>query len=73
MNKPLYEQIGNRVKKLRSDAGFSQDDLAEKSEISTYYVGEIERGVKRVSVEVLYKISGALNITLKELFDFTEL
>lgn len=70
MNKPLYKKIGDKVRTLRNQKGFTQAQLAEKADITPYYQGEIERGVKKVSVEVLFKISKALNLSLKDIFDF---
>lgn len=41
--------------------------MAEKSEISYKYLGEIERGVVNLSVEILMKISSALQIAPENL------
>ena len=41
----------------------TQEALAEKVEVSTSYIGHIERGQKRCSLETLVSIAGALGVT----------
>lgn len=62
--------LGVQIKKYRKDNKMSQDELANKATISTTYLGQIERGTKSPTVETLYKVSRALNISLYELFDY---
>ncbi|HAS88878.1 MAG TPA: XRE family transcriptional regulator [Desulfovibrio sp.] len=66
------EKIGGRIKKYRSVSGLSQQTLAERAGISYKYLGEIERGQVNLSVEILSKISKALNISSAELMDDPE-
>lgn len=66
----LYKKIGSKIRTLRKAQGLTQEQLAEKANINAYYQGEIERGLKKVSVEMLFKIAIALEIPLKEIFDF---
>lgn len=49
--------IGSRIKGLRVAKGYTQETLAEKLELSTAFVGQIERGEKKISVDTLVKIS----------------
>ena len=46
----------------------SQEKLAEKADIHTSYIGQIERGLRYPSLKVLFKIADALNIKISELF-----
>ncbi len=57
------EIIGQNIRELRKSLNLSQQQMAEKAEISYKYLGEIERGVVNLSVEILMKISDALQIT----------
>ncbi|WP_419779279.1 helix-turn-helix domain-containing protein [Maridesulfovibrio sp.] len=66
------EKIGGKIKKYRSVSGLSQQTLAERAGISYKYLGEIERGQVNLSVEILSKISKALNISSAELMDDPE-
>jgi len=66
----LQRAFGDNVKRYRAISGKSQDEFAYTADISTVYLGELERGEKCPSIEVAYKISTALNITLAQLLDF---
>ena len=45
----------------------SQDVLAEKSELSAKYLGEVERGAANISVDALLRIAKALGVYLRDL------
>lgn len=62
--------LGKRIRTLRRQYDYSQEQLAEKANISGKYLGEVERGQANISVDVLEKISDALNIKLSDLLDF---
>lgn len=59
--------FGRNVAKLRSDRGFSQDRLAEKSDLDRTYVSGIERGVRNPGIKTVLKIAKALNASLDDL------
>ena len=46
----------------------SQEDLALRAEINPAYFGQVERGLKCPTIDTLYKISKALDVSLAELF-----
>ncbi len=50
------------LKFYRKKAGLSQQQLAEKCDIATNYLSEIERGQKFPSIELIERLSSALNI-----------
>lgn len=62
-----YEEIGRRVRRLRKARGISQEQLAERIERSTAFVGHIERGSRRMSVDTLIRLVDALECTADEL------
>ena len=66
----LYKKLGKNIKKLRETHHMTQEQLAEKSELSLDYIGKIEVCINKPGLRSLIKISNALNIPLKELFDF---
>jgi transcriptional regulator with XRE-family HTH domain len=41
----------------------SQEELAEKCDVSTSYIGLVERGERKPSLEIVLKIANTLNIT----------
>lgn len=48
--------IGRKIQKCRENAGFTQEQLAEKVDISTSYVSAIEREAKIPTLEIFAKI-----------------
>lgn len=61
--------LGMRIRYLRGRAGLSQDALAERSGISSKYLGEVERGQANISVQVLERVAEALGVTLPDMFE----
>ena len=58
-----YEALGRRVRQQRKLLKMTQEELAAAADVSTSYIGHIERGLKRCSLETLIGISNALNVT----------
>ena len=65
-----YMRFGLNVVYYRKKNRWSQIQLAEKADIDRTYVSSIERGVVGPSFDVLFKLSDALGISTKQLFDF---
>ena len=59
----LYRKFGNRVRGKRVMVDMSQETLAEKCDVSTSYIGLVERGERKPSLEIVLKIANALNVT----------
>ena len=68
----LRVRFGNRLRKLRKEAGFTQEELSEQAEISVDFVGMIERGIRSPSPETLEKLALALNVEIADLYNFDE-
>ena len=68
MNNVDYTVIGKKIKQKRMEAGLTQEKLAEMCNISTSYLGHIERGSRRLSIETAVKIAVFLNLSLDNLF-----
>lgn len=58
----LRNIFSENLKFYRKNAGLSQQQLAEKCDIATNYLSEIERGQKFPSIELIEKMSSELNI-----------
>ena len=56
-------EIGKKIREARNKSGMTQEMLAEKADIGTVYLGEIERGIKMPRVSVFVKIIEALDIS----------
>ena len=59
--------LGGGIRKYRKLAGLTQEKLAEKVDLNPVYVGQIERGYKVPSVDVLLRIAKALKVHLRDL------
>jgi len=55
--------MGDRIKEVRKRCGLTQEQLAERLDISVEFVGQIERGLKVPSMQVFIKIIEALNVS----------
>ena len=58
-----YKALGQRIRHQRKLMNMTQEELASVSDVSTSYIGHIERGIKRCSLETLVCISNALDIS----------
>lgn len=62
-------KFGRRVKELRLVNGYSQEKLAELSDLDRTYIPGIEAGRRNVSLMVVEKMAKAFNITISELLN----
>ena len=58
------ETIGQRIVKGRKQLGLTRERFAEMIGVSTYFVGQIERGARMMSYETLLKVSDCLHLSL---------
>jgi transcriptional regulator with XRE-family HTH domain len=63
----LYQILGETIRDERLRAGFSQEKLAERANLTRNYIGQIERAEKRIHLETLAKIAKALNLRVNDL------
>jgi transcriptional regulator with XRE-family HTH domain len=66
----LYKSLGKRIKTLRENKNLTQEKLAEKTGLSLDFIGKIEVNINHPGLKSLLKISNALDIHIKDLFDF---
>ena len=52
----LFVEIGERLRKRRKEMGLTQKEAADLLGISTTYYGEIERGVRKITVDRVLSI-----------------
>lgn len=65
----IAKSIGQRIRNYRTQAGLTQEKLAELSGLHPTYIGQVERGEKNTTLESIQKISAALQISLSQLFE----
>lgn len=72
MNNELKMKFGERVRALRKEAGFSQEELADKSGLHRTYIGAVERGERNISLINIVNIAHALRVKPSDLLDEIE-
>ena len=68
----LKVEFGKKLKKLRKEANLTQEELADKVDLTVESVSNIERGIFGPKFDNLEKIAQVLNIKVKGLFDFDD-
>ena len=58
-----YEAIGKRIRKLRKEKKWSQEDLRYRANISKTHMSHIETGTTKLSLPTLVDIANALETT----------
>ena len=58
-----YEKLGLRVRQQRELNGLTQSQLARKVGITGSFIGHIERGEKKASVDTVVALCNALSIS----------
>ena len=56
----LYRVVGKRVRQLRLQRKLNQEQLAERAGISASFLGHIERGSRKLSLDSFCRIARAL-------------
>ena len=62
-----YYKIGQQIRKIRKAHGISQEELAERVNISTTHMSHIETGNTKLSLQVLVDIAAALEVRTDDL------
>jgi len=70
MTRNLSSQIWKRIRACRKLARLTQEQLAERADLSPHFLGFVERGKANPSLNSLVRIAGALGVQLGELFQF---
>ena len=66
----IHQLIARNIRKQRELLGVSQEKIALTAGLNRAYIGYIERGERKPSVETLEKIAKALKVKLYQLFIF---
>ncbi len=63
-----HKEIGTEIKRIRKDLGMSQMKLAEKVGVSFQQIQKYEKGVNKISMEMIQRIAMALGISVNTFF-----
>ena len=64
----VMSRFGARLRQLRDERGYSQEELAERAGLHRNYVGGVERGERNVALENIVKLAKALAVKPGDLF-----
>jgi len=62
--------LGKNIQQARKNKGLSQNELAEKLDISREHLAKIETAKRCISLGLLFKLAEVLEVTEKDLFEF---
>lgn len=66
---PIGEVFGRIIRRLRESHGWTQEELAERAEISATYLGFIERGENVPTLPLILRLADALDVSPGRLID----
>ena len=67
-NYDIHNKIGQKIKEIRNNKNLSQEKLANIADIDRTYLPDIEKGNGKISIQILNKITNALEIRLSDFF-----
>ena len=67
MAKAITHRFGQRIRQLRQERGWSQEEYGERCNLDRTYISGIERGVRNPSLEVLESLAKGFEMSLSEL------
>ena len=70
-NTDLEKRFGTKLAYIRRERKLTQMKLAEMVNMNFNYIGQIERGEANVTIKTIKTLANALNIEVKDLFDFS--
>lgn len=62
--------FGIRIRQLREQQGYTQEELAHRADIHVTYLSGIERGVRNPSLRSIRRLARALGVRVGKLFAF---
>lgn len=68
MSKTVRNKFGKRVRELRKQRGWSQEEFADKAGLHRTYIGSVERGEQNVSIDNIEKLAKTLGVSIDNLF-----
>lgn len=72
MTRSLSEKFGNRLYRIRKERKLTQLELAERINVSSDFIGLMERGVNSPSFKTLEKLSNVLEVPVYQFFHFDD-
>lgn len=65
----IYQRLGTQIEECRKTCGLSQEDLSTVCDMDRTFLGRIERGRANPTFRTMVKLSKALQVPLRDLFE----
>ena len=59
-----YVDLGKRIRARRQHLGLTQEQLAKEMGVSTSFMGHIERGTRKASLETLVQLANVMDVSI---------
>lgn len=69
----INQNVADRIRQLRQNKGYSQENLAHSAQLSVAYIGQLERNIKKPTIDTIARICDALDVSLPTFFLFDEM
>jgi len=63
----VYEQLAVKIRKLRNERKWSQEELADRAGLHRTYISHIENAKREISVETMCKIAKGFGVMPSDL------
>jgi transcriptional regulator with XRE-family HTH domain len=67
MSTDVCEQFGKRLRQIRNERGWSQEELAHRVGMDVSYLSELENGRKEPCLRKMKELSQGLGVTLSRM------
>jgi XRE family transcriptional regulator, regulator of sulfur utilization len=64
-----HKKIGENIRKFRKKRGLTQEKLAEKANLHSVYISQVERAQRAITIESLLGITKALRVKLRDIVE----
>ncbi len=61
----IRKKFGKRLRTLREERGWSQEEFADRAGLHRTYVSAVERGVRNPTLSVLGRLAEALGVSIE--------
>lgn len=65
----IRQRLARNLRKLRQEAGLSQEAFADQAGIHRTYISDLERGARNPTITVVDKLATALGVNAGRLLD----
>jgi len=65
----VCRRIGARIREERRRMGYTQEQLAERADLSANFIAHLERGSRKPSLDTLVVLSGLLEVPVDKFFE----